>query len=556
MKINLINSDKPTRIVRNKLFDKRWLSVLILFLIVLLSFFIGFYAYYNSQFWPFSPDTVNIALGSKDLATDGQFHGAWNILMGYEPNVNYPTLYPLIQILILYIMMFFQLDSLVAIHYLAIAVNAFIPLVVYLISLELFKKNRLIAVMSSFFALTSLSLSRSILLTPQNTIGYFFALIVLLFFIKYLKYRKNSLLLLAFLLAIINVLMHPLSGFIIIIFILISLLIYKKGKRNKLIIVTIFLIPFVCSLYLYTSSFYRIIDVLIGNNLSINYPVTESHKIWEIPGVLGYVLCVLGVYGILQLYHNKYHFRHLILVLSLILLFFSQSHYIGFNLVPDRFTAFLWIPLVFAAPLGYFKILDSLRKIDFILLKRTPVTIFISCIIISSFIHNFNHLIYDYEVWGNSIIPHEEDIEAMQWLKDNGTGKNILSTAFGIRQQSYLLPFFYEGYVVRYTEDLGVNPRDLKINLAPRGIIGYLLIPFLNKNEDRIVSKYNQKLNKRIDIYEIIILPDQESSQQIMDKYDIEYFYTWEGTREDTIYENSESFDLVYNNSLVNIYKR
>jgi len=301
---------------------------------------------------------------------------------------------------------------------------------------------------------------------------------------------------------------------------------------------------------------FTIIMLYANNKLSSHefYPISDYPSFW------GYTIAILGVYGLIRLASDqKLKLRGLIFALFLFSIFMANTLYLGLVLIPYRFLFYASFPLIIVAPLGLEKILKTAHSLD---RRRILHGLIVVLVIVSATLHGIQFAISDYKLLGRIDIPKQYDIEAMTWIKCNAPeNATILATNYGSNYSTLVWMKTLANRNCLYslmpiTDDFNLNP-SFENDLLPKGIIGYILSPFLTQEIKR--EKLNLLMEEHrtlADPYFIFKYPDTQEAMRVMDKYNVLYAYIYDGSAEDKKLATSLAFKLVYQNDEVKIYER
>ena len=232
----------------------------------------------------------------------------------------------------------------------------------------------------------------------------------------------------------------------------------------------------------------------------------------------------------------------------------GNIHYLGFNLLPERFIDYAWIPLVISAPLGLNKFREYLKYFN----NKQIKIFFIMIILFSTSIHaiNFQINITDGSLFS---IPNKQDFEAMKWLENNSPqDATILTIHYWPNVDTKWIPLISKRNTTYLRTPITSNINLDSVDIPEtNGIVGKIIEPFVTYEQKQIQIERAKKFKEyRIEPYIMLKYPDSEESKYLMNSYNIKYIYTWDNTYLDKLFSESKSFILVYQNEEVKIYER
>lgn len=501
----------------------------------------------SANFLPSSTDTARIIIGAKEIRETGFIQPNIYENGGYSPYkeiTNY--LYPPFQVLIYTLSDF----SGVSFHFVFCGVVFLLSILIfftlYLLLKEAFKKISLsIIYCSTFFLFFSLTLARSLLLTPQNLFGYLFILVTLYFAFRFFHEKKLKFLFFSLLAFIATLQYHHLSFFVAFMALILFLIIYLKSAKKILVIAGSVLSFGGAIIYLrFVLKQTYLFDDLI-NSLSQQYR-PNANSFFDLPAQIGFLLFLLGFCGLFLLNRgNSLFLKKIVVAMLVVVSLLSYAHYFGIYYFPDRFVAFYWLPLIFLVPLGlnYF----------FSILKKPLFLIFVTILFTAGCFNFWGFLKSDFDLFSKKFLPKKGDLEAVNFLNTNGlSNSNLLSTYYGENRFSIFLPYFYNnGQVTFSVEDNYPILAARKVKSLRPGFYQKLI---KNLGQEKIISQSELESLPEYQVFLMLNFPDLEKSKTFFKEYKIRYFYTWKGSAEDRIFSESENFSVFFENERVKIF--
>ncbi len=538
-----------------KFFFQTFLRRSFFYFAIYLTSLLFFYSLLSLAHWqPVSTDAVNIGVAIEQLKRTGDFQPFWMANQGYEPGVLNGALYPSLQRLSL-LLSPSSLDGPSSVIFSSWLIVSLLP-VLMVFFIRQVTKDRWITVGGIFFTLSSTSVARSLFLTPQSLMGYVAILVGCIFLVRFFHRPTLYNILGIFAAGVAAFTFHELSGFVYFMVALLAftIVLWQKVHWKAFIfpVVGIFLIaiiiggngnPFeIFAQHLFSKTAW------IGK-ASLYYPP------WQLPVVFGFSPVLFALIGLFPL-HKERSPRSLLLLglcFAVPLFLLSQSVFLGFHhQLPDRFVAYLWIPLTFCAAFGVREIREILfSSVHDRVLQWSLLGLFIFV----SIAPIFTHARSDIEGFGAAVKIESSHLEAFQWVQQNvPPQKTILTTTYGDNEKILYLPLYFNGRVTRYTlSDFEHSPR---YEVPTISLLGKTLAYFFPKalNDHLAVLKVNGE--KMDAIFQMIVKPDEETSHTLMDRYGISYAWFLRGSTEESFYKKSSSFEKVYENQKIVIYAR
>ena len=519
---------------------------LILVIIVIFSGIIRFIPFYLSNFLPPALDPVTLSYEANNILENEDF-----------ANIEY---YPLSSFLVAFSSLMFNIPTYKSVSVLTLILGSLIPIFVYCVVKNVYN-DCAYGIISAFFASTLNCDLRTVTYAKlSNILGLIILWCILLFLIKYNTKEKKYLVIALFLLSTL-IFVHIFTFFTLVCILAIYFIIKIKNKK--------YLIPTLCLLMflMYVGKLFfsggnlnikdYIILFLYEGNIQYAASIKFAHPLWDHPATWGYTLTVLGLIGLKELiFKPNIKNKELILLFLVVPVLWANTRYIHFLLIPHRFLFYGSIGLLLLVPLGFEK-LSILKKFKNGKLLYNAMII---SIILSTTVHALSFELSDYHDWGKTTLPTEDDMEAMEWMKEN-VNDSYCTLSIGY------WPFMQAGNWSRILAErkfLCAPPtwkdapkKPTYETLKPHGIIGSIIQPFLNEKVYEEEKKYQlKKWEKSFDLWFILANVDSEKSTELMDKYDIKYIYMYSSAPENNKIKNSNNFIVIYKKGDVIIYER
>lgn len=494
---------------------------------------VGLYTYAPTQFQPTTPDSAQLACGAYSIISEGNFaeDHTRNIQLDYNSCWTVNT-YPGIQLVTAFVGLVVG-DPALATTILAIGMYMLCVLLVMLILYEA-SGSRVVAGIGGLLALTSLSLVRSLLLTPHNLYGYAFTLGVFLIVVNYGKNKPQLALIATWLLTALTYFFHTMSFALLATSLTLFTAYHIIKNKNWLIGFGLFIVAGI-GLYVITKSFnpLALLDHLQGYTVTgIIRPLIEHIALW------GYTTVALSGIGIWLM--RKYFptvTTQLTLIYAVVCLFGTQLYLFNLHLLPDRMTAYMWIPLTITASCF---ILFSLQTFG-----KWKTIIVMSVVLLAQTGHALVFIKSEYNEISVRYQPTPQFIEAMQWLEDHRTKKTFVFTISNvINRQANYAGLYYHGDIVSYPW-YRLNHKDISDLNSKDEIYKSFL-------KDHASDEYVQ-LNG---MYNLINFPTSDATQKYIKKSKLTHVLLWKSESSYQIWQAAVvEYPVVFENSEYSIYK-
>ncbi|MBU1118720.1 hypothetical protein KKH43_02485 [Patescibacteria group bacterium] len=491
----------------------------------LLLFVSSFYiTQYRDFFEPITTDGIRVALGAERLIEKGEIQPDYEVLGGTANVEARGSLYPFIQINVAILSDISGISTYHAIFLFYLIIFVILALTLYIL-LGRFTKSRETQIISFLLSILFLPLLRSILLTPQNLIGYL--LIVTIINLLFLVQGKKLLLLL-FMIIGCMAFYHHLTLFIVLIFLFVYLITGKHFSKllvffvislaavflaSKILLGSYDILFFVKSIF---SSFFSPSEL---DYFNLNTPL-------DFPYVLGIYQTLLGIFGALILALSRKKFvmgYHIAISLGFVILFLSNILFFGIGFHPDRFLNYLFIPLALCIPLC----IDFIKNIFFVK-RRLIATGLCAFIIIVSFVQNVSVSAHEQSYFGETFILSRGELEAAEFLKKKMSDTEVVLIASRERTRK----------ADSYARYLG-NKKTLIFDEPS-------LASIPQKNEQSL----------RFDIWQMTVFPSIKNSEDLFKKYGVEFFLFPAGSKERIAFENFSYVIILFENENVVIFAK
>lgn len=494
---------------------------------------IGGYTYWPAQFGPTTPDSAQLACGAYSLIHEGAFaeDHTKNIQLDYNSCWTVKT-YPGIQLVTAFVALITG-DPALATTILAISLYVLCALLMMLL---LYKASgsEIVAGISGLLAVTSLSLTRSLLLTPHNLYGYAFTLGVFLIVVHYGKTKPQLALVAAWLLTATTFFFHTMS-FALLATSLGVFTVYQIIKNKRWLIGIGLLIAISIGQYAITNSFnpFSILTHLQGYTVTgVIRPLIEHIAFW------GYTTVALSGIGIWLM--RKYFptvVTQLTLIYAVVCLLGTQLYRFNFHLLPDRMTAYMWIPLTIAASCFVLFSLPTFGKWK---------TIFVMSIVMLAQIgQTLVFIKSEYNEITARYIPNSEFIQAAEWLEMNRTQDMFVMGISNIihREMSYI-GLYYHGDVISYPW-FKMNHKDITSYSSRDALYQSYLA------DNTSIQHYQLR-----SMYLIINEPSHVDAQKFIEAAGLTHLLLWKKEPSYLLWQDMNvQYPVVYENSEYSIYQ-
>ncbi len=513
--------------------SKNRLFVIITLCVLLGALGIGLYTYTPTHFEPTTPDSAQLACAANNIINKGSFSEdhTRNIQLDYNSCWTVNT-YPGIQLVTAFVGLIVG-DPALATTILAIGMYMLCVLLMILILYEA-SGSQVVAGIGGLLAATSLSLVRSLLLTPHNLYGYAFTLGVFLVVVKYGKNKPQLALIAAWLLTALTYFFHTMS-FALIATSLAIFTTYQIIKNRKWLIGFGLLTAICIGLYAITKSFnpLALINHLQGFTVTgIIRPLIEHIALW------GYITLALSGIGIwLMRKYFPVNITQLTLIYAAASLFGTQLYRFNLHLLPERMSAYMWIPLTITASCFLLFSLPSFGKWKTITL--------LSIVLLAQTGHALVFIKSEYNEITVRYTPTPSFIEAMEWLEEHRTKKTFVFTISNvINRQANYAGIYYHGDIISYPWHR-LNHKDISDFKSEDELYKSFL-------EDSTSDEYVQ-LNG---MYNLINFPTSKNAQQYIKKSKLTHAVLWKRESSYQIWQAAlVEYPVVFENNEYSIYK-
>lgn len=479
--------------------------VLLLLSVVLVFHFFSLGA--STSFLPFSSDSVRVVIGADSFKESGFLERNIYENEGFSPYGNDENfLYPPLQILVATASFFSGVEVHIVYFVLQLVFVFLLPFSVYFLCKELFDWDGFVLLMPSFFLTTSLYVLRSQVLTPQALFGLLLIVFAFVMLARYVKSEKYGSLLLFLLCYFFVGLLHHLTFFVFLSGVL--LIVFFVEKRLFLWVLFIAL-TVVVYLFFGLDQFHLVDD--LGRSIPdpIQDNLVNANGIFNMPAQVGYILFVLGFFGILfgKRYMSGSAYYSLVAVITTVI-FLTYAHYVGAYFFPDRIALYLCLVLSFFAPVLFIK-----------LQKEFSAQLMISVFLVLFSAHVAHGYIFQKD--GFDFFSSK--------LAISHTQKNAFNAIEG------------QGRVLAVVEEKDLSG---------------LLIPYITGNEVTLFHQDEErKSQEHEDKTKMLYATDSERSEALLDLYDIKYVY-FSRSRVSENFDALDTFDRVYSEDFTSLYKR
>ncbi len=479
-----------------------------------------FFLYTASHFLPTSPDTLRVLIGVKEIAEEGDI--PLNIYEngGYSPGKSDANiLYPQFQLLIFT----FSTLSGIGSQYILVGVVVLLTVTIFLLFFLVFQKiytHSLAVLLTAFFGVTSISVVRAVILTPQGLFGFVFILLSVYFFLRYVstKHFKDALLIVFSLCALL--IFHHLSFFVVLPVYCVYFVV--KSKNKALIVLGGIVLTFagVAFLVFGLKQFHIFYDIARSFSNPLIDNVINANSVLDFPAQIGYTLFLVACFSFIFLKRvvraEYWLFIKIFLVISFVL---SYMHYMGIYFFPDRLVLYTVFPVLFFIPQLFIHLEKKLSRMFFIS--------FLMVIVSAHFVHSIAYAYDDYTFFTVPHLPASTEYDAYAYLNKRRSDGGVLAAYNDTEKSSLFLPYFIQNTVSFYTLNNSFKDSDLE-DLADFEIARYMMF----KN------------------------PESPESEQFFDEYDIQFVYLGRNSRDDSHFREAETFMRSFQNEDIVIYER
>lgn len=541
--------------------------------IVGFSLLIVFLFYYTSHFYPLLSDTARFACGVRNLVQHKTLNTPTHYLnfSGIDGELCWTgKTYALIRIFgSFFAFLSPKISPWLSLYLFVLIVWALISCFIFLVTKNLFLNNKIALISTSFGAFAPF-FARSLLVHPQNLVGFLFILIFILFFIKY-QYKKNpkDQIVAIFIFALLPFL-HHLSFFVLLLSLIFYFLITNKIQK-------IFCYLLIC-LFLTTFIYFFISHRPIEFVLNIINHSAEGGAFWEssikkpffeIPSYLGYLLFALGFWGMINLSflaaQNK--LRRFFVALFFAPALFSQIYLLGFNFFSFRIIAYAGLPLIILSGYGVIKLSELFKKFNL----QKLFYFFALALFLANLGHFFAYLTHIYQTRNLEYLPQKNFLKTVDWLNQHSYQNTfILTTNAKKDKQTAGFAYLYKGNVIYYPATFFSNPKKLKFldktaqarldpeyfktqpkHFLPRLILKFNYFKKLREDAYFAAKKSFRKLQK---LNQLLTNPEKYPTLNY-EKHEISYVVLKVNSWADKIYQKQTKFKVVYQNPEWRIYQ-
>lgn len=508
-------------------------AYLILLIIGGLAISFGVFLYSISPTIPLSPDTAALACAADHLSSTGQFIDSrtHHISIVYEPCWT-KNIYPEIQLITSLVTKIFFGDAILATSVLAILLYTLIVLICSWTVQRLFHSPSLTSI-AGLLTISSLALTRSLTITPHNLYGYLIIAVIFLLLTYTPKVPFFLYMLFLWLVTGVAYILHPMSFAVLAgslgIFSLYILIIRKQWLLASIMILGLYI-----TVSIITHSLHPLSLMYYLQGYSV-YGIVKP--IWDHVALWGYIPISLAGLGIMQSIKEKQTLlTRFALIMSVCILLAVHSYTVGIRILPDRLSAYLWMPLLFFSMYGLRFLQKKLHPIWFVMC----ITFILSAQILHAVIFtqgNFQEITSRY-------IPSSNFISALNWLEEHRTDSMlVIGVSDIINQEIAYAGLYYNGNIIPYPwykmnikniQDLSSKDAYFKIILADTS---------------------HEQYNVLTGMFYTITQPNSTQSNNFVKKYGITHVLLWKRGPAFPLWQyQSESYTVVYENEEYIIY--
>lgn len=522
---------------------------------------------------PQYPDALAEIHGAEYLVHYGDFHkgfGVHNVGYVAEPYLKSPSItYPLSQILIANLYWFTGTPTYIISSLLTILLVLLLMICVYTLLRTLLKDNFYPLIALPFLAASNAIIREILWSTPHSLQAQILIIISLWSIWKIHETKEIRWIMFLVLLTFPLIFIHLYSALILILSLFLYSIYYFRNKPKVIgVIVAVFFCIYLLSIYVspiliggFGGKFFSFsnfpLELISKYIYPSESPLEYPPLIWDYPYIWGYILTIIGVYGLIKINHKNLQLSRLLLIMFLIPAGLATAHVIGLYFLILKNLFIVWIPLIVGFSFGLKYLICKLNVASFKSLK----VLFICSIVIIHTILGVNFIEEENKPTSESIFkvnagvnfryPPENFIGAFDWLKENAGNSTILVP---VEPGTYFLHWapiltlknvsFGSKYLPKKTD----LERDSQKTLLGRNIVlknKYLLI---QKNMS-LMNSWTRYRN----VNHMLTKPSSQEALKLMGEYNIKYILVRENSFYDNILKNT-NFEIVYNKAEVKIY--
>lgn len=543
-------------IVGSKNIQRRIIFFALIILIFVFGFLAGITPYILSKGFLTSSDSYLIVANAQNIIDHYQ------LIRG--------SVYQLFQAIVAVSASFAGINATQSFIFIVGLATGILSLTTFLIARKIFNSN-IAGYVAGFLTVGLPFISRAIVLTPQNIIGFLFSNIALYLLIIFLDHPSFGRFFIAFIYTCVILLIHPLSFgiFLISAGTYLCFYLWHKITNRWLLILSFFGLIFLIIGGLTLTSF-----VLTGSKnvlgfvtrflveistSGLNEGSVNIIKIRQYPIVFGSLtiyLALLSLFIFLISSSRPIKHKGIIIILLFVPLLWANLYLIGMNFLSYRVILYIWLPI--SILIAYFFLWYRSKFRETILV----LTLFF---IISFTAIGFQSIINHYNEYGKNFVPSLDDREALKWLAYNiGHSQNqILTIERWPNIQNNIFGYLYPNLGFFVVTDLTesekppVPPEYVAMKPTNAKLLGKLILAWAPQEYVNSVQKSNEEnyLN-RFDLFYGSKFPDSEQGRKALDKWGITYAYIFKNIKEYTNFKKSTQFKVVYQNDSVAIFEK
>lgn len=533
---------------------------IILFTLIILIFVFGFIAgitpYVLSSGFLTSSDSYLIVANAQNIIDHFQ------LIRG--------SVYQLFQVMVAISASLTGIDATQSFIFIVGLATGLLSLTTFLIAKKIFNSN-IAGYIAGFLTVGLPFISRAIVLTPQNIIGFLFSNIALYLLIIFLDHPSFGRFFIAFIYTCIILLIHPLSFGIFLISAGIYLCFYSWHK--------------ITNRWLLILSFFGLIFLIIGGLTLTSFVLTGSKnvlgfvtrflveistsglnegsvniiKIRQYPIVFGSLTIYLALFSLFIYFFRSSHpikYKGIVIMLLFVPLLWANLYLIGVNFLSYRVILYIWLPI--SILIAYFFLWYRRKFRETILM----LTLFF---IISFTAIGFQSIVNHYNEYGKNFVPTLDDKEALKWLVYNiGHSQNqILTIERWPNIQNNIFGYLYPNLGFFVVTDLTESetpptpPEYVAMKPTNAKLLGKLILTWAPQDDINSVRESNEKnYQKRLELFYGSKFPDSERGSKALDKWGITYAYIFKNIKEYSKFKKSTQFQVVYQNDSVAIFEK
>lgn len=574
-------------------------TILILITIILFSLAISSFFYIISDFYPLLSDTARTTCGVRNLVENKSLNNQNFYLnfAGIDSDLCWSgkTYLPIRILASAFSLLSSKISPWISMYLFYLIVLALIPLLVFLIAKKLFNDDK-IALVSAFFGGFAPFLARSVLVHPQNLVGFVLILFFILIFIQHHLFKKYTYLVALFLILIIFPYFHHLSFFVLLISLVLYLILTARIKHLFFYFVILLFIIFIVHFFISKFPLEFFLNIL---NSSLEggalWESSVKKPFWEIPSYLGYLLFAFGFLGLIHYsssnperrpaklagieeksrnfisdcsrFRLNNNLKTFFFALFLAPLIFSQLYFIGINFFSFRIIAYIGIPLIIFSGLGFFVLKEIFSKFN----TKKLFFYFSILIFLSTASHYFSYLVGIYKARNIYYIPQPNFIKTVKWLNDHSNKKTVvLTTVQRKNKQTVAFAYLYKGNVIYFPAEYFKDPKNKNLEyfdeaarsrfdpeylkIQPKHLLGKILLQsdYFKKIRQKNYQNAQKNFTKLKKLHNFMLYPEKLKTQDY-DGYKIYFVVLKKDSWADKIYQRSK-YKTVFENQEWRIY--